>query len=97
MSRLLPVLLLLAATTLAKEPPRKAPGPKAKGKVFSWQTADGLQYLFRVPKSYDPDQGANVVFFIHGTNMNKYWGLYSHNEKLKEEFADKIVVNKQYL
>lgn len=81
MRRHVALLLVLASTALGKEPPEKEPGPKSAGKVCKWRTADGLEYLYRVPKDYDPEKGANVVFFIHGTNMDRYWGMFSHDEK----------------
>lgn len=55
--RALLVVLLLTAASIAGE---RAPSPKAKGKLFSWQT-DGLAYDYRVPGSYQSRKGATLL------------------------------------
>lgn len=33
-------------------------------------SADGMDYFLRLPKSYDPEKGARLIVFMHGSNMN---------------------------
>ncbi len=68
------------AETVARddEPPSKEPGPRSKGKVYRWESADGLAYEYRVPKGYDPDAGANLTFILHGSNLSRRWGFANH-------------------
>jgi predicted esterase len=82
---------LLATPALADKVKQEEPGPKAKGKVAEWKSKDGLLYLYYVPKGYDPDRGANLVVFLHGTGMTRGWGLA--NVRLGEFRPDDVLVS----
>ena len=75
------VLFLAAAPVQAKEVPEKAPGPKAKGKVYKWTSKNGITCHFRIPKSYDPEKGASLTYVLHGSNLDHRWGFANHNWK----------------
>lgn len=81
----LPALALLVALVLlatpargADEPPSKAPGVDAKGKLYTWKAEDGLAYDFFLPKEYDPERGITLTFILHGSNGWKGWGFSMH-------------------
>ena len=63
----------------SKEPPSKEPGPKAKGKLYRWESGDGLAYEYRIPKDYDPEAGANLTFVLHGSNLSRRWTFWNHD------------------
>ncbi|MHC4547867.1 MAG: alpha/beta fold hydrolase [Planctomycetota bacterium] len=77
MRRIWIVLLALAVPAAAGKVKPKEPGPKAKGKVYEWQASHGGRYWYFVPKSYDPQEGANLTFILHGSNGSKGWGIRS--------------------
>jgi len=84
-------LLVLAGTVLsASKIKEKAPGPKARGRTYSWKSKDGLRYYYFVPKHYDPEQGANLTFILHGSNLSGGWGFA--NQKAGVFRPDDIVV-----
>jgi len=85
-------LLFLTATAAAGDIQQKEPGPKAKGKRYEWKASNGGLYLYYVPKSYDPDKGANLVFLLHGSNGSRGWGF--GNCPVGKEFRrDDIIVS----
>src|SRR6185295_15192758 len=53
----------------------KPPSPETAGKKCGWKSADGLQYEHYVPKTYDPRRGANLIIILHGTGMDRRWGM----------------------
>lgn len=57
----------------------REPSPSAKGAVYEWTSKGGLRYQYRIPKSYDPKQGASITFLLHGSNMDRRWGFANHN------------------
>lgn len=92
--RTVPALLaaaLLAAPAFADKPKSVEPGPKAKGKLCEWKSKDGLEYVYYVPKGYDEDRGANLVFILHGSNLTRGWGFANH--KAGDFRPDDIVVS----
>ena len=60
------------------ETPEKEPGPKGAGKVYAWKSKGGLRYEYFVPESYDGKTGANLVFILHGTGLDRRWGFANH-------------------
>ena len=92
MKRILTALLLVAAAAWAGDDVKdKEPGPKAKGKVYSWKAKDGLVYRYYIPKKYDPEKGANLTFILHGSNLSAGWGFWNH--KAGQFRPDDIVVS----
>ena len=85
------VCLLAAAPALAADVKEKELGPKAKGKLYKWQAKDGLAYYYRIPKNYDPDEGANLTVLLHGSNLTGGWGFANHQWKTFR--PDDIVVS----
>jgi len=76
------VFILLAAAAVAGDSfPHREPGPKAKGKVYEWTARNGLVYLYRVPRGYDPEEGACLTFILHGSNLDRRWGFWNHRQK----------------
>jgi predicted esterase len=87
--------LLAASPAAAQEEAEKAeerePGPQATGKLLSWKSKGGLPYEYAVPAGYDPARGANLVFILHGTGLDRRWGFANHR---RGEFRpDDIVVS----
>ncbi len=68
------------ATAYAKDdgPPAKEPGPKAKGKVYTWKATNGLAYDFYLPKNYEAEKGITLTLILHGSNGWKGWGFGMH-------------------
>src|SRR5512138_3066689 len=95
--RRLPAAALAVAMAAAVHGPafaadreQKEPGPKSAGEVYGWKSADGLAYEYRVPKGYDAAKGANLLFVLHGSNLDRRCGLENH---AAESFrADDVVV-----
>ncbi len=84
-SRLIPWVLIAAVALLVAAPPATAAdikekeiGPKAKGKLYEWHSEDGLAYHYRLPKDYDPEEGANLTVILHGSNLTRGWGFANH-------------------
>ena len=67
-----------AAPAAAAETPEKEPSAKAAGKVYAWKTKRGLRYEYFVPEKYDAAKGANLVFILHGTGLDRRWGFANH-------------------
>ena len=78
MSRLTPIvalaLLLLGSNVFAKDdqPPEvDAPVKVKPGSIGLLKAAGkGMRYFLRVPKKYNPREGARLIIFLHGSNMN---------------------------
>src|SRR5688572_10416575 len=78
MSRLTPIvalaLLLLGSNVFAKDdqPPEvDAPVKVKPGSIGLLKAAGkGMRYFLRVPKKYNPRDGARLIIFLHGSNMN---------------------------
>jgi predicted esterase len=68
----------LTAATYADEPKARPPSPEAKGEVYEAKSADGLAYQYFVPKDYDKQKGTNLVFILHGSNLDRRWGFANH-------------------
>lgn len=85
------VVLLAGTPAAAGDVKEKEPGAKATGKVYQWKSKDGLVYFYRVPKSYEPDKGANLTFLLHGSNLTHGWGFANHDHKTFR--PDDIVVS----
>src|ERR1700704_5707143 len=78
-SGLLAAVLALSGGAAAEgEHPSKAPDPAVVGQVCTWKSADGLEYEYYVPKSYDVRKGANLLFILHGSNLDRRWGFANH-------------------
>jgi len=60
------------------EHPQKDPSSRPVAEICTWKSADGLVYEFYVPKSYDPAKGANLLFILHGSNLDRRWGFANH-------------------
>lgn len=84
-------LTSLGQASVAQEPPKKAPSEAPGGKVFSWESGDGLAYEFRLPKNYDPEVGLNLTFVLHGSNLSRRWTFANHDPKSFR--ADDLVVS----
>ncbi|MBL8841173.1 MAG: hypothetical protein JNL90_06520 [Planctomycetes bacterium] len=75
---------LSAASPLAVASPRddereaKAPSPKPTGAVYQWKSASGAPFEYFVPKSYDPQQGANLTVVLHGNGLDYRWTFWNH-------------------
>lgn len=68
----------IVAFANADEPKQRAPSAEAKGEVFEAKAADGLVFQYFVPKGYDKQAGANLVFILHGSNLDRRWGFANH-------------------
>jgi predicted esterase len=73
--RLSAVLLLALLGTAAsarddKPPEVDAPEKARPGQTVLCKAPQGMRYFLRVPKGYDAKQGARLVVFLHGSNMN---------------------------
>ncbi len=78
---LLALLAMAGGGTLRAEEGQhesKAPGPDSVGQVYDWKAADGLEYEYYVPKSYDAAKGANLLLILHGSNLTRHWGFANH-------------------
>ncbi len=84
------VLSLLLPCAQAGDNPSKAPGEGKPGKVYQWQSGD-LKYEYFVPKSYDPEVGANLTFVLHGNGLDHRWTFWNH--PAGEFRADDIVIS----
>lgn len=82
---------LMLASPAAAQAPEKEPGPRATGKRYSWTASNGIAYEYFVPKSYEAEEGANLTFILHGSNMDRRWGFANH--KAGEFRPDDIVVS----
>src|SRR5579862_2034075 len=77
--------LFIAPRSAAKED--KPPEVDAPAKVKPSMTAllksagKGMRYFLRVPKNYDPKNGARLIVFLHGSNMNGLAYLRSFEAK----------------
>lgn len=71
--------------------PAADPREGKHGEVYKWKSADGLDYEYFVPDSYDPKIGANVTFVLHGNGLNHRWTFWNH--KAGEFRADDIVIS----
>ena len=69
---------LVVAASLVCQAPEKEPGEGAAGKVYEWQSKDGLRYQYFLPKSYDPAKGITLTFVLHGSNLDRRWGFANH-------------------
>jgi predicted esterase len=87
------VALLLASRAAAapEEPhPSKDPATRPLGEICTWKSGDGLVYEYYVPKSYDAAKGANLLFILHGSNLDRRWGFANHTAG--EFRADDVIV-----
>src|SRR6476469_4660266 len=79
------IFLFAASTLLAKED--KPPEVDSPTKVRPGMTAmlksagKGMRYFLRVPKNYNPQTGARLIVFLHGSNMNGLAYLRSFESK----------------
>ena len=64
---------LLSATQAADV--REREPAKATGKVYEWKSKHGLAYYYFIPRSYDPDKGANLTLILHCSNLTRSLGL----------------------
>ncbi len=69
------VLALLAPASVVAAKDDRPPEVDSPAKVKPGQTAllkseKGMRYFLRVPKSYDAKNGARLIVFLHGSNMN---------------------------
>src|SRR5688572_5104077 len=69
---------LLTGAARAEEHPMREVAPAATGGIYTWKSADGLVYEYFVPKTYDPAKGANLLFVLHGSNLDRRWGFANH-------------------
>lgn len=76
---------------LRDDNPAVDPRDGKHGEVYKWKSADGLDYEYFVPDSYDPKVGANVTFVLHGNGLNHRWTFWNH--KAGEFRADDIVIS----
>ena len=73
------VFLASLSITKAADVREREPDPaKAAGKVYEWKSKGGLAYHYFIPRSYDPDKGANLTFILHGSNLTRSWGFANH-------------------
>ncbi|MEM7515454.1 MAG: alpha/beta hydrolase [Planctomycetota bacterium] len=87
---LLPLfLLLIALPGYADDNPEKAPADAKSGKVFVWHSEAGVPYEYYVPKSYDPEKGANLTVVLHGNGLDHRWTFWNHPAG---EFRDQDIV-----
>lgn len=47
-----------------------SPRDAKPGETYLLTSADKMKYFLRLPKSYDPEKGARLILFMHGSNMN---------------------------
>lgn len=85
------VLLAFAVSPALAQAEQKQPSAKATGKVYEWQSKDGLRYQFYLPKKFDPQQPINLTFILHGSNLDRRWGFANH--KAGQFRADDFVVS----
>lgn len=62
-------------SAFSAEPPARAPEPSARGQVYAWKSADGIQYHYFIPASYDPARGANLVLLFHDLGLDRTWAF----------------------
>ena len=60
------------------ENPRKDPAKAEPGKVYQWESADGLPFEYRLPEDYDPEVGASVTMVLHGNGLDHRWTFWNH-------------------
>jgi predicted esterase len=66
---------------VAADAPKRALDPKAPSStVFEGKSADGLVYLWRGPKKYDPEKGVGLTLILHGSNLTRGWGFANHGK-----------------
>ncbi|MBI4881531.1 MAG: hypothetical protein HY812_17985 [Planctomycetes bacterium] len=71
-------LLLALLAALLGDSEEREPGVLAAGKVFEWRAEDGLGFEYYVPAEYDGKKGANLLFILHGSNLDRRWGFAQH-------------------
>lgn len=59
-------LLLLAAPLAAQTIRKREPSPKARGEMYRWTTKGNLDYVYRVPRSYDTKKGVTLLILLLG-------------------------------
>src|SRR6185436_5805753 len=89
-SGLAAVLAFAAVAGAADAPVQKEPSAASAGNVCAWKSADGLVYEYFVPKGYDAAKGANLLFILHGSNIDHRWGFLNHTPG--EFRADDVIV-----
>ncbi|MEM7310702.1 MAG: alpha/beta fold hydrolase [Planctomycetota bacterium] len=93
---LLAASLTLCASLFAGEPtadnPKEDPRSAKPGKVYQWTSGeDELPFEFYVPKSYDPEKGANLTVVLHGNGLDHRWTFLNH--PIDEFRPDDIIVS----
>lgn len=81
-------LALLALSCLATLSPldaqnkkaqnEKAPSSDSTGKVFEWQSKEGLRYQYYLPKGHKQGDPITLTFVLHGSNLDRRWGFANH-------------------
>lgn len=72
------LIFALLAVAVCAQKAQKEPSAATTGKVYEWQSENGLQYQYFLPKSYDPAVGVNLTFVLHGSNLDRRWGFANH-------------------
>jgi predicted esterase len=72
------LLATLSPAVSDGEHPQRDPSSRPVGEICTWKSADGLAYEYYVPKSYYPGKGANLLFILHGSNLDRRWGFANH-------------------
>ncbi|MGJ8697692.1 MAG: hypothetical protein ACSHYF_15345 [Verrucomicrobiaceae bacterium] len=47
-----------------------SPTEAKSGKIALLKSAKGMSYFLRLPRGYKEDDGARLIMFLHGSNMN---------------------------
>lgn len=59
--------------------PEKAPAAGAEAHVaYQTTSAGGLNYLWWLPKGYDPAEPRALTVILHGTGLDYRWGAWNH-------------------
>jgi len=67
------------APLLADDNPEEAPGEAKPGRPYQWKsTSTDTPFEYFVPKTYDPEQGANLTVVLHGNGLDHRWSFWNH-------------------
>ena len=66
---------------VARPPSVAKPAELKPGDRGLLECENGMKYFLQVPASYDRDQGARLIVFLHGSNMNGWSYMQGINQK----------------
>ncbi len=66
------------ATARDDGPDEIAPATDGRGGVHRWRGADGLEFLYRLPRQARERTPWTMTVILHGSNLSKGWGFANH-------------------